>query len=334
MELRNKRILITGATGLIGSNLVDALMAKGDAEVIVMGRSQKKMEATFADYADNDRFSIVEHDVANVFPESLGVVDVIFHAAGPMERDIVLNKPVNVVLPNLNGSINCMEYARKVEAEFGKKVRIVMFSSVTVYSNNTGADLCVSEAMTNCADSLDSAAIAYSESKRMMEVIARAYCKQYGVDVAIARFSTVYGNTRNVPDTAFYEFIRKAWNGETITINTAGLPRRDNIYVEDAVEGLIKVATDGITGEAYNISCGGKLDNFAAVDEIAQAIADAVAEIKGTEPMKVVVGDGIPVSARRPGLVLNNEKLESLGWSLKYNMYDGIKETIKLLYHK
>lgn len=334
MELSNKRILITGATGLIGSNLVDALMAKGDVEVVVMGRNQKKMEATFADYVGSDRFTIVEHDVANVFPESLGVVDVIFHAAGPMERDIVLNKPVNVVLPNLNGSINCMEYARAVEAENEKKVRIVMFSSVTVYSNNTDTDVCVTEAMTNCADSLDSATIAYSESKRMTEVIARAYCKQYGVDVVIARFSTVYGNTCNVPDTAFFEFIHKAWNGETITINTAGLPRRDNIYVEDAVDGLIRVATDGAMGEAYNISCGGKLDNFAAVDEIAQTIADAVAEIKGVEPMTVLVGDGSPVSARRPGLVLDNKKLESMGWSLKHNMYDGIKKTIKLLYHK
>lgn len=334
MELKNKKVLVTGATGLIGSNLVDTLMREGSISIVVMGRNQTKIENTFAEYLCNDHFKVIEHDVAKPFPESLGHIDVIFHAAGPMERDIVLNKPMDVVLPNIIGSINCMEYARKVEVETGNKVRVVMFSSVTVYNNNIGADLSVTEDMTNCADSLDSPTISYSESKRMTEVIARAYCKQYGVDVVIARFSTVYGNTRNIPNTAFYEFIHKAWNNEEIKINVVGLPRRDNIYVDDAINGLILVAEKGAIGEAYNISCGGDKGNFASVDEIAQTIADVVAELRGTVQMKVIVGNGEPINIRRPGLILNNSKLKKLGWDIEKDLYQGIKETIKSINSK
>lgn len=329
MELKNKTVLITGATGLIGSNLVDVLMADGNIKVIIMGRSQKKMANTFPEYVENDNLAIIEHDVANPFPKELGAIDVIFHAAGPMERDIVLNKPVNVILPNIIGSINCMEYARTIESKYGNKVRVVMFSSVTVYSNNTSSDLCVTEDMTNCADRLDSPTIAYSESKRMTEVIARAYCKQYGVDVVIARLSTVYGYTRNIPNTAFYEFIRKAMAGEDIVLYGSGMPRRDNIYIDDAINGLIKVAEAGVAGEAYNISSNGDKGNFAAVDEIAKCIAEQVAKYKGKNEVDVKIT--IPNSERCAGLKLDNSYLKSIGWNLNLAIEQGIYLTIEMI---
>lgn len=331
MKLYNKTILVTGASGLIGSNLVDELMKDSSNVVIVMGRNKQKLQSTFNDYVANSNFRIVEHDVSNPFPNEFGKVDVIFHAAGPMERDVVLNKPVNVVMPNIIGTINCMNYALDIEKRYSHKVRVVLFSSVTVYSNSTGKDLVVTEEMTNCADSLDSPTISYSESKRMTEVIARSYHKQFGVDVVIARFSTVYGYTRNVPDTAFFEFVRKAWNGEDIVIKTAGLPKRDNVYVSDAVSGVICISQNGVSGEAYNISSGMDNDNFASVDEIAQVIANVVSDIKGTSRKRITVGDGNMVANRKPGLALDNSKLKAIGWQNDTDMYSGIKKTILLL---
>ena len=160
----------------------------------------------------------------------------------------------------------------------------------------------------------------------MSEVIAKSYVKQYDVDVVIARLSTVYGPTRNIPDTAFYEFIRKAVEGLDITVNTSNTPKRDNIFVEDAVDGILTVALKGIKSESYNISSNGELGNYLAIDEIAEQII----MIATTNNKKMVVNHLKPSSkvSRKPGLKLSNEKLKALGWSVKISHEEGIKRTI------
>lgn len=317
--LSGKKILVTGATGLIGSNLIDRLMV-GDASVIAMGRNKEKIESTFHEYIDNERFSVFEHDISNPFPVIDGI-DYIFHAAGPMERDVVLNRPVDVIRPNINGLINILEYIRNGHTG----IRLVVFSSVTVYNNITENDFSFNEEQTTNATSLDASTAAYAESKRMVEVIAKAYRKQFDLDIVIARFSTVYGNTRNIPDSAFYEFVRKAINNEDISLNGTGFGRRDNIYVDDAIEGLITVAKKGLSGESYNISCGGEKDNYAAVDELAKAIAITTSKLTGRTSVNVNVKK---TESRRPGSILDNSKLKKLGWSLKFSLNEGLKKTI------
>lgn len=325
---QNKTVLVTGATGLIGSNLVDRLMQCDTTKVIVTGRNKKKLESTFCQYLDNGNFTMVEHDVTEPIPASITNIDYIFHAAGPMERDIILSKPVNVLLPNIIGLIHFMEFLKKQYAETAKKGRIIIFSSVTVYSNPTDADYCVNEDATNIADSLDSPTASYSESKRMTEVIAKSYFKQYCIDTVIARFSTVYGFAKNIPNTAFYEFIDKAMKGEDIILKSSGFAKRDNIYIDDAIKGLLVIAEKGLSGESYNISSGGDKGNFVGVDEIAEVIALQTARVLCNPKVKVVVSE---VSPQRPGLMLDNSKLKGLGWDVYFNLDDGILETIKLL---
>lgn len=320
----NKIVLITGASGLIGSNLVDRLMQSGVAKLIVTGRSKSKLEKTFPDYNGSKIFQVIEHDASMPYLEEIKNVDYIFHAAGPMERNIVMNYPVSVILPNVLGTIYALEFLRKQEVETGRKGRAIIFSSVTVYNNPTKKDYVAVENETSFAQSLDVASACYSESKRMSEVIAKSYVKQYGVDAVIARFSTVYGPTRNIPDTAFYEFVKKSIAGEDITVNSNTAPRRDNIYVDDAIDGLIDLTLKGKAGESYNISSNGELGNYAAVDEIAQM-------------MTKVAGKGSKViytrneNSTKSGLKLNNDKLKGLGWQVNFSMEDGISESIKYL---
>lgn len=326
MDITNKRVLITGATGLIGSNLVDRLMATGNT-VFVTGRSKEKLENSFADYAETGRFVAIQHDAANPIPTVISDIDYIFHAAGPMERDVIMNKPVSVVLPNVAGTINCLEYLRKQESEIGKKGRFIAFSSVTVYANPTDKDYVANEDDTTHAISLDQPYACYAESKRMTEVIAKSYQRQYGVDVVIARFSTVYGWCRNIPNTAFFEFINKALAGEDIVIDGVGIPRRDNIYVDDAINGLIFITTKGVSGEAYNISSNGDLNNLSAIDEIAEIIAKEVSLCYRKTSVKVILSDSD--EKRKPALVLSNFKLKELGWKANFNQRIGIRTTIK-----
>ncbi|WP_394886629.1 NAD-dependent epimerase/dehydratase family protein [Clostridium butyricum] len=325
-SLSGKVVVITGATGLIGSHLVDELLNE-NAKVIAIGRNEEKIRAAFKQKLDNENFSYLVCDIADGVSEQLGVVDLIFHAASPISGEDIKSKPVNVIDANLVGTRNCLEYLKKQKEKSKINGRMIVFSSATVYGNNEQRDNMVSEVDTYIADSLNSDNSPYSESKRMIEVIAHAYNKQYGVDSVIARIGYVYGFSKNKPNTAFYEFIGKAISGENIVLNNSGMSRRDNIYVSDVVSALIFLSTKGKTGEAYNISSSGEKDNFKAIDEIAEIIANSVNELNGNNNIKVVVkqNDG----DRKPGIILNNNKLKALGWSIDKSIYNGVKETIK-----
>jgi nucleoside-diphosphate-sugar epimerase len=318
-----KNILVTGSTGLIGSNLVDRLMGMSPAKMIVTGRNIGKLESTFAEYISRSDFEIVQHDAAEPLPTTIKDIDFIFHAAGPMERDIVMKRPVDVVLPNILGTVNMLRFLQNQDRAAGRKGRMIVFSSVTVYNNPGIDDYDALEDDTAHAIPLDVPTACYAESKRMSEVIARSYVKQYGVDAVIARFSTVYGPTKNIPDTAFYEFIRKSVAGEDIVINSPAAPRRDNIYVDDAIDGLMCIALLGEIGEAYNISSGGDLGNYAAIDEIARMAASVAG--KGSQ-VNYKMNEGM----KKGGMTLNNSKLKSLGWTPRYSLEQRIAETIKI----
>ena len=226
-----KTVLVTGATGLVGSHIVNEFMQMDNVHVIALSRSEEKLKKVFGKYLEDARFRIIAQNVSEKINSDIGPVDYLFHAASPMEGKIIANYPVDVVSPNLVGTINCLEYLREQKEVKGKSGRLILFSSVTVYGNNTNNDICVKESDTKVADFLDAVNAPYSQSKRMSEVIARAYGKQYGIDIVIARLSTVYGDTCIVPDTAFYEFINKALKRESIIVNSSSAPRRDNIYI-------------------------------------------------------------------------------------------------------
>lgn len=322
--LNNKNILVTGATGLIGSNLVDILMASKASQIFVIGRNLIKIQKTFQEYHNDPRLIMIEHDISNQLPNKINNIDYIFHAAGPMERDIISNKPMDVIFPNIIGTLNLLNKLKEQYQQMGKSGRLIIFSSVTVYNNYSDTDITVNESNTEYAEKIDSSSC-YSESKRMIEVIAKSYYKQYNTNVVIARFSTVYGYTRNIPNTAFYEFIKKAIKRENIILNGTNFPKRDNIYIDDAIEGLLLIASKGISGESYNISSNGEKNNFSAIDEIASIINQQTSQILKKSPVKIETKH---FTNRKAGILLSNSKLQKLGWTLKWDIKNGINETI------
>lgn len=313
----NKTVLVTGATGLIGFHIIEKLLCVDGIKIKALGRSRKKLISTFG---INGKLECVEHDISIPLP-NVGKVDFIFHAASPISGEIIRTHPIDVINSNLSGVINCLEYLRA--QEYGK---IIIFSSATVYSNNSFNHI-VREDMTNGADYIESFNSPYSESKRMVEVIANAYHRQYNVDILIARFSYVYGYSKNKPKTAFYEFINKAINGEAITLNKSNLPRRDNIYVNDAVDGLLHLCELGINGDVFNISSNGDKGNYMAIDEIAKLIAEVINKKRNNSSVEIRYST-ISDEPRSEGLKLSNEKIKSTGWSISTSIEDGISETI------
>jgi nucleoside-diphosphate-sugar epimerase len=205
-----KTVLVTGAAGLVGSHLVDALMAMDNVQVIALSRNEQKLKKVFTRHLENPDFSYIAQDVTQLSDLSGRTIDVIFHAAGPISGKTVANAPLDVIYPNIWGTLNCLELLRKQKITSGKDGRIVLFSSATVYCNLSGNDISVSEPDTDITASLDSDNASYSESKRMTEVIARAYVRQHNIDAVIVRPSYIYGAAASQPETAFFSFLDRS----------------------------------------------------------------------------------------------------------------------------
>lgn len=318
---RDKNILITGATGLIGSHLTKRFLLEG-ANVIAMGRSKTKIEDIFADELGKDGFKYVVANVAEGLPKDFKEnVDYIFHTASPISATEIISKPLDTIEANLKGLESCLEYLKKQG-----RGRLVVFSSATVYGSHFNAEFTAKEEDTYKADALHTPNTPYSESKRMAEVMAGAYHAQYGVDVLIVRIAYVYGYAKHKPNTAFYEFINKALEGSDIVINNSGMGKRDNIYVEDVVDALLLLLQKGISGESYNISSNGDNGNFKAIDEI----ADIIVRVANKELVedKIQLKIAAENKERKPGLRLDNQKLKSLGWSPQFSLEAGIREIL------
>lgn len=322
----NKKVLVTGATGLIGSNLVDRLMKdNSDVKVTILARNEDKVLNTFADYLNNSNFEYIIQDITEPI-NSLEKFDYIFHAAGSIAGEAIRNYPVDVINANIQGTINCLEYLKNQTHG-----RIIIFSSATVYGNCDNQRI-VNESDTQLTDSLDNPICAYSQSKRMAETIARAYNTQYNVDVIIARFSYVFGYTKYYPNTAIFNFIQKALNGDDIVLNGINLARRDNIYVEDAVDMLLEAAQYGNSGEAYNLSSNAENDNFAAIDEITELIVNSANKL--TNMSAKLVKKPFEDIDRLPGLIMDNAKIKSVSLH-KLNitkLSEAIYKTVKNYY--
>lgn len=318
----NSTVLITGATGLLGYNLAIRLLSSKKVRVIVLSRNEEKIRRCYASYINGNNFSYYVQDISN----GLGVVkehvDYIFHAAGTIERKYIENMPLDVISPNVFGIIKCLQFLKCQKDATGQNGRLVYFSSEAVYGKRE-MDCSVRERDTDYADSIESPRAPYSESKRMAEVILKGFVKQVGVDAVIARFSWVYGNAVFRPSQALFDFIELALRGENIIIQNPDTPRRDNIFMSDAMEALLVVALYGKNGEAYNISSNGEKGNYAGSDEIAELIVRYVNERQYAKRTVKVMYEK-DASVRSGGIKMDNEKIKELGWQLKTDLESGL----------
>lgn len=252
-EYSGRTVLVTGATGLIGSTIVHTLLEIGDVRVIAVSRSQDKLNTCFDRYAENPHFSMIAQDVSQPFCVK-EPVHYIFHAAGPIAGDIIRQKPLQIIFPNLLGLQNCLELLQKQREHWGILGRLIIFSSATVYGHRGLDNIAVREEDTQFAEALNEKTAAYSETKRMAEVLGLAYAREYAMDVVIARFSYVYGYSEIEPATAFFDIANKVLCGEDIEILNPNQTMLDYIFVTDAVNGVLRIGAQGRCGEAYNIS--------------------------------------------------------------------------------
>ena len=314
------RVLVTGASGLIGSCIIDLLMLSNDYgrqfDVYALGRSKEKLFARFKEYKEHESFHIIERNISQPLDNDVSY-DYIIHGASNADPRNYALYPVETMLTNLEGAKNILDYCKA-----HRETRVLLMSTFEVYGN-AGKDV---YAETDCGIvDINKIRSCYPESKRCMEILTRCYVEEYGVHAVIGRLCSIYGPTMAKDDSkAHAQFLRNGLNGENIVLKSKGEQRRTYCYVIDAVTGLLCVLAKGETGEAYNIA------NEHAVVSIAD-VAQTVANIVGTE----VVSD-LPDDVEKKGFsapqncILNNDRLKALGWSGKYDLHTGIKETIAI----
>ncbi len=331
-----KTVLVTGATGFIGSRIVDKILEDSKQFVVALSRNKWKLDELFSEYEKTGRFQSISQDVCEPFDLSALAkkihrpsIDAVFHAACPISGEVIRNRPMDIISPNLIASQNLMKALMVQRDRTGVNGRIVLFSGGIVYGNGSSLedDAAIIETDTVHALPIDDPLAPYAESKRMMEVMAKSYVRQNGIDAVIVRPAYVYGSTRFAPNTATFEFIRRAILRQNIIIKNVDQSKRDNIYIDDAINGIFRVYECGISGEAYNVSSGGELENFAAIDEIAEIIASE-SNKNSTDQIEVVYA-GDHSGIRPPGLRFSNEKLKALGWQLETTIREGMRRFLK-----
>lgn len=325
-KLRGKSVMLSGATGLIGSVFVDVISEKNitdglNCTVYALVRNEEKARARFSKFADDTHLVFIPYDVKYpLIRDDLGTVNYILHLASNTHPMLYATDPIGTITTNIIGLQNLLEFAAVHRCE-----RFIFASSNEVYGENRGdaelfdEDYC---GYINC----NTLRAGYPESKRCGEALCQAYKSQKGLDVCVARLTRSYGPTMIMSDTkAVSQFIKKGVAGEDIVLKSEGTQYYSYTYTADAASGLLWILLAGESGEAYNIA-------DISGDITLKDLASIIAEMNGK---KVVfeLPDAVEAAgySRATKARLDGSKIRALGWKPMYNIKTGMERTVKIL---
>ena len=326
-KLSNKTILISGATGMIGTCLVDVLMLrneirKSNIHVIAMSRNESKAKERLGKYWNQMQLEYISCDINETIPEC-GHIDYVIHAASNTHPLQYSEDPVGTIASNIIGTKNLLDYAVSHGAR-----HFCFVSSVEVYGENRGDTEKFDEGYLGWID-CNTLRAGYPESKRVGETLCNAYDKTYGLEFSIPRLSRVYGPTMLLSDTkAISQFIKKAAAGEDIVLKSEGKQKYSYTFVTDAAAGILYTILQGEKGQAYNVA---DEESDITLKDLAQTLA----RIANT---KVIFE--LPDEKERRGYstatkaMLNADKLKKLGWNAQVHMPAGLRCTVENMKNK
>ncbi|MGX6408216.1 NAD-dependent epimerase/dehydratase family protein [Weissella confusa] len=326
-RLNGKSILIIGASGLIGTFLIDVLMRfnhkhEGSVFIFGMARDLTKLKSRFSEYSDSSFFSLVQGDVTNELKFE-GQIDFILHGASNTHPMAYATDPVGTILTNVLGTKSVMDLAGKSKAQ-----RVLFLSSVEIYGENAGDVELFDEEYLGYIDS-NTVRAGYPEAKRVSESLIQAYRSQFGVNAVIARLSRVFGPTMQSGDSkALSQFIINGVNGQDIVLKSAGTQRFSYTYVGDVVSAILLLLFSGEDGAAYNVS---DASYNLSLGEMAELISDISSTQVVYELPDEIESKGYSKATRA---LMDATKLHHIGWQTIFDMQEAISETIKILKEK
>ena len=321
-KLQDCRIVVSGATGMIGKFLIDVLLYKNKQDklgctVYALGRSREKAERRLGNGLHTGEVVFSQCDINDAVVCGVPRADYVLHLASETHPVAYAIDPIGTITANVIGTNRLLEYAVGHNCR-----RFVFASSVEIYGENRGDTDLFDEAYCGYID-CNTLRAGYPESKRTGEALCQAYRKSCGMDIVIPRLSRTFGPTVLPTDTkAISQFIGKAVAGENIILKSAGMQFYSYSYVADAVSGILCCLLQGEDGEAYNVACD---SCNISLKDLAALCADFAGKQVIFERPDENESAGYSKATRA---VLNSAKLAALGWKPMYDIKQGIERTI------
>lgn len=319
--LKAKTILVTGATGLIGINVINALSFASlkknlNIKIIALVRNIQKAREIFSELPD---LSFIVSDV-ECLNEIDAHIDYIIHGASPTSSRYFSEYPVETISTALKGTINILRIAHE------KKISgMVYLSSMEVYGHVSNERL-LSEKDLGYIDPLSSRN-SYPESKRICEAMCAAYAHEYNLPSKIIRLVMTFGPGIHYDDSRVCaEFMRNVIECKDIILKTEGRTKRCYLYTSDAVAAILTVLLKGSDGHAYNAA---NPETYCSVHEMAEILAGEISQ--GRINVKTDLNQDVSMYPAASFLNLDVSAIKNLGWYPKVNLVQMYKRTIEYI---
>ncbi len=305
-----RRALVTGGAGFVGSHLCERLVAEG-RDVVCVDNLSTGSEANVEHLTEEPGFEFFEYDVTENL-EDFGGLDEIYHLASPASPADFERLAIHILEVGSTGTRNLLELARE------KGARFLLASTSEVYG-----DPLVHPQHEDYLGNVDPVGVrgCYDEAKRFAEALTMAYHRRHGVETRIARIFNTYGPRMRSDDGRMVpNFIGQAFVGGPLTIYGDGVQTRSIQYVDDLVEGLVRLMQ---STERRPVNLGNPEEHTVA--EIAGIISDLSGGDGGVEYLPLPEGDP---TRRCPEI---SRARESLGWEPRISARTGLEKTLRSL---
>lgn len=312
-------LLLTGATGLIGSAFARLLLKETPWHIHALGRNEERARRLFKEEWDNPRFHFLQHDISQPLSSQISFRYIV-HAASEAAPAAFAERPVDIIRSNVEGVLHLMEYGMGHGME-----RFLYVSSAEVYGQGDGTPF--TEQDSGYVDPMTPRSC-YPIGKRAAESLCASYAAQYGVNVVVARPCHVYGPHFTERDNrAYAQFLSRAKEGKDILLKSSGSQMRSWCYVEDCATALLSLLKEGKSGEAYNIADPSSQATVRQLAETIASLAGVKVIVEDSSANKPTGQETRAAWATRPS-VLNVDKLLALGWSTQGTLREKLAETI------
>jgi dTDP-glucose 4,6-dehydratase len=307
------RVLVTGGAGFIGSHLCDRFLQEGH-EVICLDNLITGSTDNIAHLAGHSKFSFIKHDVTNyIFAE--GKIEAILHFASPASPVDYLQYPIQTLKVGSLGTHKALGLAKE------KKAKFLLASTSEVYGNPLIHPQ--KEDYWGNVNPIGPRGV-YDEAKRFAEAMTMAYHRYHGIDTRIARIFNTYGPRMRLNDGRVVpNFIYQALRGEDLTIYGDGFQTRSFCYIEDLVDGMVRLLFSREI-EPVNLGNPGEYS--------IQDFAKVILQVTGSRSR--IVYQPLPTDdprVRKPDI---SRARTVLGWNPKVELREGIGKTIPYFQRK
>ncbi|MDE5869573.1 MAG: NAD(P)-dependent oxidoreductase, partial [Muribaculaceae bacterium] len=257
--LKNSVIIVTGATGFIGSSIVRFLSALDlGIRFILPVRNKQKALSIFRE--ETGSIDLHETSLTDFFNSTDIDADYIIHCASPTNGRYMSEHPAETFLLAVESTKAALDYSKK------RRVKSMVYVSSIEYYGQIFHNRPVTEEMTGFVDH-SSPRSCYPLGKQAAEYLSFSYASEYGVPVKIARLTQTFGAGISPDDTrVFAQFARCAIDGNDITLHTEGKSAKPYCYISDCISALIYILLKGTPGEAYNVATPG---TYVTIKELA-----------------------------------------------------------------